>query len=188
MRSSRPRFSRYRPVDSSCSTRAKWPWQFYPRRVDQRLDEPAEFQMLVAHHAVKRATAYIVGKILNHVLLKILSFIDEIIANAKVGANGAGVHDGLWTAALVFRAGHAILRPQLESNTDDLVACSSNNAAVAEESPATHTTQDARFLGGGVPSVDCSAFSALEALSTRSTRRPLRDPARWRNRDTRCSP
>ena len=143
------------------------------------LDEPAEFQMLVAHHAgIGRATGFIfVGKILNHVLLKILSFIDEIIANAKVGANGAGVHDGLWTAALVFRAGHAILRPQLESNTDDLVALLQQQCGGSGGiHPATHTTQDARFLGGGgFHQLDCSAFSALEALSTRSTRRPLRD-------------
>ena len=77
------------------------------------LDEPAEFQMLVAHHAgVGRAAGFIfVGEILDDVFLEVFRFINEVVANAEVITNGTGIHDRLRSATFIFGAGNTILRP-----------------------------------------------------------------------------
>src|SRR5439155_7784007 len=88
------------------------------------VNEPAELQILVAHHArVGRAPSLVfVGEILNDLGLKWLRFIHEVIGNPEFVADRAGVRDGLRSATLVLRAGHTILGPELEGDADDVIA------------------------------------------------------------------
>ena len=88
------------------------------------LDEPAELQILVAHHArVRRAAGLVfIGEVLDDVLLKLGRFVDEVIRDAKLVADRPGVRDGLRSAALVFGAVDAVLRPELERDAHHVVA------------------------------------------------------------------
>ncbi len=88
------------------------------------VNEPAELQILVAHHARIRRTASLVfvGEILDDLGLKLLRFVNEVIRNAERVADRAGIGDGLRPAALVLGARHAILRPELERDAHHLVA------------------------------------------------------------------
>ena len=88
------------------------------------INEPAEFQMLIAHYTGIGCTAGLVfiSKVPNHMFLEILSLINEVIADAEGVADRTGVTNRLRTAAVVLRAGNTILRPKLERDTDDLVA------------------------------------------------------------------
>ena len=55
------------------------------------VNEPAKFQILIAHHArVRRASGLVfIGKILDDVLLKIRRFIHEIIRHTELVADRA---------------------------------------------------------------------------------------------------
>ena len=88
------------------------------------INKPAKFQVLIAHHArIRRAAGLVfVGEVINDVLLKFRRLVNEVIRNVELVADGARVGDGLRAAALVLGAVHAILRPQLERDADDLVA------------------------------------------------------------------
>ena len=88
------------------------------------VNEPAELQILIAHHArIRRATCLVfVGEVLDDVLLEFRRLVNEVIRDVELVADGARVGDGLRAAALVLRAVHAILRPELERDADDLVA------------------------------------------------------------------
>ena len=87
------------------------------------VNEPAELEVLIAHHArIRRATGLVfVGEVTDDVLLEFRRLVNQIIRNAELVADGARVGDGLRAAALVLGAVHAILRPELEGNTDDVV-------------------------------------------------------------------
>ena len=87
------------------------------------LDEPAELEVLIAHHARIRCAARFVfiGEVLDDVLLKLRRFVDEVIRNAKLVANRACVGNRLRATTFVFGTIHAILRPELERYTDDIV-------------------------------------------------------------------
>ena len=88
------------------------------------VNQPAKFQILVAHHArIRRAAGLVfVGEILDDVLLEFRRLVNEVIRDVELVADGAGVGDGLRAAAFVLGAVHAILRPELERDADDLVA------------------------------------------------------------------
>ena len=88
------------------------------------VNQSAELQILIAHHArVRRAAGLVfVGEILDDVLLEFRRFVNEVIRDVELVADGARVGDGLWAAAFVLGAVHAILRPELERDADDLVA------------------------------------------------------------------
>jgi hypothetical protein len=87
------------------------------------VNEPAELQILVAHHArIRRATGLVfIGEILDDVLLKFARLIDQIIWNVQLVADGARIGDGLRAAAFVLGAVHAILRPEFQRDADDVV-------------------------------------------------------------------
>ena len=88
------------------------------------VDQPAELQVFIAHHAgIGRASGLVfIGEILDDVLLEIRRLVDEIIGDIQLLADRAGVGHGLGAAAFVLGAIDAILRPELESDADDLVA------------------------------------------------------------------
>jgi hypothetical protein len=88
------------------------------------VDEPAELEVLVAHHAgIRRAAGLVfVGEILDDVLLKFRRLVNQVVGNVELVANRAGIGDRLRAAALVLGAIHAILRPELERDADDLKA------------------------------------------------------------------
>ena len=79
------------------------------------IDKPAEFQVLIAHHTrIGRAAGLVfISKVLNDVLLKILSLIDEVITDAEIVADRAGVAKRLRAATFILSTGNAILRPKL---------------------------------------------------------------------------
>src|SRR5258708_29824658 len=87
------------------------------------VNEPAELEILVAHHArIRRASGLVfVGEILDDVLLKFRRLVNEVIRDVELVADGARVGDGLRAAAFVLRAVHAILRPELDRGADDIV-------------------------------------------------------------------
>src|SRR5260221_14428748 len=87
------------------------------------VNEPAELQILVAHHAgIRRAAGLVfVGEVLDDVLLEFRRLVNEVIRDVELVADGARVGDGLRPAALVLRAIHTILRPELERDADDVV-------------------------------------------------------------------
>ena len=133
--------------------------------------------MLVAHHAgVGRAAGLVFGgKIIDDVGLEILGLIDEIVANAEVVADGTGIGDGLRAAAFILHAGDAVLRPELERDTDDFVALlNQQRGRRGGIHPAAHPAKDARFfLFGDDVQLLLSALSAFFTLSTRMTSRPF---------------
>ena len=88
------------------------------------VDEPAELQVLIAHHTgIGRAPRLVlVREVLDDVLLKVLRFIHEVIRYVQLVTNAARIRDGLRTTALVLGTIHAILRPKFKSDTNDLVA------------------------------------------------------------------
>ena len=114
------------------------------------VNEPAELQVLIAHHArIRRAAGLVfVGEILDDVLLEFRRLVNQVIRDVELVADGAGVGDGLRAAALVLRAVHAILRPELERDADDLVAL----------------FQQQRRRGGGINSPAHAADDALTLL------------------------
>ena len=114
------------------------------------VNEPAEFQILIAHHArIRRAAGLVfVGKVLDDVLLEFRRLVNEIIRDVELVADGARVGDGLRAAAFVLRAVHAILRPELERDADDLVAL----------------LEQQRRRGGGINSPAHAADDALTLL------------------------
>src|SRR5271170_4738397 len=87
------------------------------------INEPAELQILVAHHAgIRRAAGLVfVGEVLDDVLLEFRRLVNEVIRDVELVADGARVGDGLRAAAFVLRAVHAILRPEFERDADDIV-------------------------------------------------------------------
>ena len=88
------------------------------------VNEPAELQVLIAHHArVRRAAGLVfVGEVLDDVLLEFRRLVNEVIRDVELVADGARVGDGLRAAAFVLGTIHAILRPELERDADDIVA------------------------------------------------------------------
>ena len=62
------------------------------------LDEPAELEVLVAHHArIRRAAGLVfLGEVLDDLALELRRFVNEVIGNAQLVADGAGVRD--WPA------------------------------------------------------------------------------------------
>ena len=88
------------------------------------VNEPTELQVLVAHHArIRRATGPVfVGKVLDDVLLEIRRFVHEVIRHVELVADGTRVSDGLRAATFVLGAVHAVLRPELQRDADDVVA------------------------------------------------------------------
>ncbi len=88
------------------------------------VNQPAELQILIAHHArIRRAAGLVfVGEILDDVLLEFRRLVNQVIRNVELVADGARVGDGLRAAAFVLRAVHAILRPEFERDADDIVA------------------------------------------------------------------
>ena len=91
-----------------------------PRPIDQR----AELQLFIARHAwIRGASGFVfLGKIIDHLLLKIVCFIHQVIRNAQLVRDAPRVHHRLRSAALILRPGDAILRPKLERDADHLVA------------------------------------------------------------------
>ena len=88
------------------------------------VNQPAELQILIAHHArIRRAAGLVfIGEILDDLLLKFGRLVNEVIRDAQLVADGARIGDGLRAAAFVLGARHAILRPEFERDADDIVA------------------------------------------------------------------
>jgi hypothetical protein len=109
---------------------------------------------LIAQHArVRRATNLVfVGEVLDDLALKLRRLVNQIIRDAEFVADGAGVGDGLRAAAFVLGAVHAILRPELERDADDLITL----------------LQQQRRRGGGVHSAAHADDDALTLLRIHS--------------------
>jgi len=88
------------------------------------VNEPAELEILIAHHArIRRAASLVfVGEVLDDVLLEFRRLVNQVIRDVELVADGARVGDSLRAAAFVLGAVHAILRPELERDADNLVA------------------------------------------------------------------
>ena len=88
------------------------------------VNEPAELQVLIAHHARVRCAAGLVfvGEVTDDVLLEFRRLVNEVIRNTERVADGAGVGDGLRAAAPVLGAIDTILRPEFKGDADDLIA------------------------------------------------------------------
>ena len=86
-------------------------------------DEPSELEILIAHHArIRRAPGFVfVGEILDDAILEFRGFVDEVIRNSKLMANRARIGDSLRSAAFVLSAIHAVLRPEFQCNSDDVI-------------------------------------------------------------------
>ena len=113
------------------------------------VNEPAKLQVLVTHHTgIRRAAGFVfVGKILDDVLLKIRRLVHEIIRDVELVADTAGVGHGLRTTAFVLRAIHAILRPKLERDANDVVALfDEQGGGGGGINSSTHATHDALTL------------------------------------------
>ena len=63
-----------------------------------------------------------VGEVLDDLVLKLRRFVNQVIRNAQLVADRAGIRDRLRPAALVLGARHAVLRPQLERDAHHVVA------------------------------------------------------------------
>ena len=87
------------------------------------VNQSAELQILIAHHArIRRASGLVfVGEILDDVLLEFRRLVNEVIRDVELVADRARVGDGLRAAAFVLGAVHAILRPEFERDADDIV-------------------------------------------------------------------
>src|SRR5262249_55363186 len=114
------------------------------------VNEPAELQILIAHHAwIGRAAGFVfVGKVLNDLGLKLVGFVDEIVWDAQLVTDRAGVGNGLRSTAFIFGARNAVLWPELECDADDVVAL----------------FEQKRGGGGGVYSSTHAADDALTRL------------------------
>ena len=113
------------------------------------VDQVAELQLLVAHHArVRRPPRLVLRReIIDHVPLKLLRFIDEIIRDVEFVGDRAGIHHRLRATALVLGAGHAILRPDLQRNADDVVPLlDQQRGGRGGVHPAAQADDDARFV------------------------------------------
>jgi len=88
------------------------------------VNQPAELEILIAHHTrVRRAPGLVfVRKVIDDVLLKFRRLVNEVIGDIQLMADCTRIGDGLRAAALVLGAVHAILRPELERDADDLIA------------------------------------------------------------------
>jgi hypothetical protein len=88
-----------------------------------------------------------VGEVLDDVLLELGGLINEVIGDVEFVADGAGVGDGLGSAAFVLGAIHAILRPEFEGDADDIVALfkQQGGGSGGIDSPA-HATDNALTL------------------------------------------
>ena len=84
----------------------------------------AEFELLVAHHTrVWRAPGLVfAGEIINDQPLELVGFVNDVMRNTQRMCHTARIGHSLRTAAFVFRARDAILRPNFHGNADDLVA------------------------------------------------------------------
>ena len=89
-----------------------------------RLDEAAELEVLVAHHAgIGRAAGLVfIGEVLDDLALKLRRLVYEVIGDAQLMADRARVGDRLRAAAFVLGARDAVLRPQLEGDAHHVVA------------------------------------------------------------------
>ena len=123
------------------------------------VNEPTKFQILIAHHArVRRAAGLVfIGEILDDVFLKIRRFVHEIIWHVELVADRTRVGDGLRTAAFVLGAVHAILRPEFERDTDDVVALLNQKRRRRRGiNSSAHATNDALTLFGNHKAVNIS--------------------------------
>jgi hypothetical protein len=86
--------------------------------------EIAEFEVLIAHHAgIRSATKTILaGKIVDDDFFKVIGLIDDVVGNSKAVSDTASIGNGRGATAFVFRAGDAILRPNLHRDSDDVPA------------------------------------------------------------------
>jgi len=84
----------------------------------------AEFEVLIAHHAgIRSATKSILaGKIVDDDFFKVIGLINDVMGNAKAMSHAASIGNGRGATAFVFRAGDAILRPNLHRDSDDFPA------------------------------------------------------------------
>ena len=88
------------------------------------VNQSSELQILIAHHTrIRRAAGLVfIGEILDDVLLEFRRLVNEVIRDVELVADRARVGDGLRAAAFVLGAVHAILRPELQRDADDIVA------------------------------------------------------------------
>jgi len=86
------------------------------------VEEGPELEVLVAHDAGVRcaSSSILFGEVADDAFLEFGGFVDEVVGDAKAGADAAGVHDGLGSAAFVFGAVDAVLRPQFQGDAYDV--------------------------------------------------------------------
>src|ERR1035437_8062435 len=113
------------------------------------INQSSKLQILIAQHAWVWCAAGLVfvGKILDDVFLEFRRLVNEVVGDAEFVADRAGVGDGLRAAAFVLGAVHAILRPELERDADDLITLLQQQCrrGGGVHSPA-HTDDDALTL------------------------------------------
>ncbi len=85
------------------------------------LGEGAELEVLVAHDAGvgSAAGAVFLSEVTDDLGLEVAGFINQVEGDAEPMADRAGIGNGLWAAAFVLGAGHAVLRPEFESDAND---------------------------------------------------------------------
>ena len=88
------------------------------------VNQAAELEVLIAHHTrIGRAAGFIfVGKILNHLGLKLLCFINQVIRNSQFVAHRPRIGNRLRPAAFILGARNTILRPKFKRDSDNVVA------------------------------------------------------------------
>jgi len=111
-------------------------WQCNRAELIRALNEPAELEILIAHHAGIRCAAGLVfiGKILDDVLLEFRRFVNEVIRNTKFVADGARVGDGLRAAAFCPPRGSRNPAARVQRDADDLVTLLDQKRRRREES------------------------------------------------------
>jgi hypothetical protein len=112
--------------------------------------EVAKLQLLVAHDTGVRCTPglILIGKVIDYQPLEGHGFIDYVMGHSQRMGHATGIRDRLGAAALVLRAGHAILRPELHGDADDLPSLLlqqiGSNAGVHS---SAHSNDDASGFG-----------------------------------------
>ena len=113
--------------------------------------EVAELQLLIAHHArVRRAPRLVLaGEIMDDLLLELARFLHHVMRNAEGMGHAARIRDGRGSAALVLRAGDAVLRPDLHGHADHVVALLLEQMrGDGGIDSSAHSDDDAGFGGG----------------------------------------
>ena len=117
-------FQQVTPILPSFHTREMAGGDLVRTQLPRPADERAEFQPLIAHHARVGCAAGLVflGEVIDDLLLEIRRLIHQVVRDVELVGHRPRIGNGLGSAALVLGARYAILRPELESDADHVIA------------------------------------------------------------------